>query len=80
MNWYNGNLILECWKENDTEKYIYYCYDESGVCGMYYNYQDCYFEKNKIGDIVAIYDNCGNLLCRYVYVESVTLLVKRDNN
>lgn len=65
--WYNGNLILECWKENDTERFIYYCYDESGVCGMYYNNHDYYFEKNILGDIVAIYDNCGNLLCRYVY-------------
>ena len=50
-----------------TENYIYYYYDESGVCGMCYNGSEYYYRKNIFGDVIAIYNNLGNLQCRYVY-------------
>ena len=65
--WNNKNLILETWVKDGTHHRIYYYYDESGVCGMNYNGSEYYFRKNIFGDIIAIYDNFGNLQCRYVY-------------
>lgn len=61
--WLSGNLMLERWGEN----YIYYFYDDSGVCGFNYNGTDYYYRKNTLGDVLAIYDKFGNLKCRYVY-------------
>lgn len=65
--WQNDNLIMERWMKNGEENYIYYHYDESGVCGMNYNGTEYYYLKNILGDIIAIYDTLGNLQCRYVY-------------
>lgn len=65
--WQNGNLIMECWTDNGVENYIYYYYDNSGVCGFKYNGEEYYYRKNIFGDIIAIYDNFANLKCRYVY-------------
>lgn len=65
--WLNGNLIMERWLKNGSEQYIYYYYDESGVCGMNYNGTEYYFRKNIFGDVLAVYDGLGNLQCRYVY-------------
>ena len=65
--WQNGNLIAELWKENETEKFIYYFYDESGVCGFYYEGQEYHYYKNIFGDVLAVYAANGDLLCRYVY-------------
>lgn len=58
---------MERWVKNGTENYIYYYYDESGVCGMNYNGTEYYYRKNIFGDVLAIYDSLGNLQCKYVY-------------
>ena len=65
--WQGNNLIMECWLTGSAENYIYYYYDESGVCGMCYNGSEYYYRKNIFGDVIAIYNNLGNLQCRYVY-------------
>ena len=65
--WQSGNLVMERWVKNGTENYIYYYYDESGVCGMNYNGTEYYYRKNIFGDVLAIYDSLGNLQCKYVY-------------
>ena len=65
--WQGSNLIMERWVKNGAESYIYYYYDESGVCGMNYNGTEYYYRKNILGDVIAIYDSLGNLQCRYVY-------------
>lgn len=62
-----NNLIMERWVKNDTENYIYYYYDESGVCGMNYNGTEYYYRKNILGDVIEIYNNLGALQCKYVY-------------
>lgn len=58
---------MERWLTGSTENYIYYYYDESGVCGMNYNGTEYYYRKNILGDVIEIYNNLGNLQCRYVY-------------
>lgn len=65
--WQSDNLIMERWVKNGTENYIYYYYDESGVCGMNYNGTEYYYRKNIFGDVIEIYNNLGALQCRYVY-------------
>ena len=65
--WQSGNLVMERWVKNGTENYIYYYYDESGVCGMNYNGKEYYYRKNIFGDVIAIYDAFCNLQCKYVY-------------
>ena len=65
--WQSSNLIMERWLKNGAESYIYYYYDESGVCGMNYNGTEYYYRKNIFGDVIAIYDSLGNLQCTYKY-------------
>lgn len=65
--WQGNNLIMECWLTGSAENYIYYYYDESGVCGMCYNGSEYYYRKNIFGDVIEIYNNLGTLQCRYVY-------------
>ena len=47
--------------------YIYFYYDQTGICGIKYNGTDYYFLRNILGDVVAIYDTAHNLVCNYVY-------------
>lgn len=65
--WQNKTLIMERWTKDGTENYIYYYYDESGVCGMNYNGKEYYYLKNIFGDVIAVYDDLGNLQCSYAY-------------
>lgn len=58
---------MERWLNGSAENYIYYYYDESGVCGMCYNGSEYYYRKNIFGDVIEIYNNLGTLQCRYVY-------------
>ena len=61
--WQDTDLRME----SENGKFIYYFYDETGVCGMHYDGSDYYFRKNLLGDIVALYDNTCALICKYVY-------------
>ena len=65
--WQGNNLIMERWLTGSAENYIYYYYDESGVCGICYNGTEYYYRKNIFGDVIEIYNNLGTLQCRYVY-------------
>lgn len=65
--WQRNNLIMEQWTKNNQENYIYYYYDETGICGMNYNGTEYYYRKNILGDVLAVYDKNGTLLCRYIY-------------
>lgn len=44
--WQGNNLIMECWLNGSIENYIYYYYDESGVCGICYNDSEYYYRYN----------------------------------
>ncbi len=59
-----GNQILA---EKRGSTVIHYYYDDSGVAGFEYNGQKYYYRKNLQGDIVEIYDSCGNRRCVYQY-------------
>ncbi len=63
--WQGDNLRME--KDVTSNSLIYYYYDESGVCGMNIGGTDYYYRKNMLGDICAIYNSVGELVCRYVY-------------
>ncbi|MBR1677338.1 MAG: RHS repeat-associated core domain-containing protein [Clostridia bacterium] len=65
--WQGNNLIMERWMSGSAENYIYYFYDESGVCGMCYNGSEYYYRKNIFGDVIEIYNNLGTLQCCYEY-------------
>ncbi len=54
-----GNQILA---EKRGSTVIHYYYDENGVAGFEYAGQQYYYRKNLQGDIIGIYDSCGNLL------------------
>ena len=59
-----GSQILA---EKRGSAVIHYYYDDSGVAGFEYNGQKYYYRKNLQGDILAIYDCCGNMLGEYKY-------------
>ena len=59
-----GNQILA---EKRGSTVIHYYYDDSGVAGFEYGGQQYYYRKNLQGDIVEIYDSCGNRRCVYQY-------------
>ena len=41
--------------------------NEDSVCGLYYNSEPFYFQKNLQGDIIAISDYWGDIVARYTY-------------
>lgn len=47
---------------------IWYIYDGTGeVSGFKWNGTDYYYVKNQVGDVTAIADTTGNILCTYEY-------------
>lgn len=46
---------------------IYYIYDVSGIAGLIYNGAYYLFDKNTLGDVVAIRNELGVILARYEY-------------
>ena len=65
-------------KRNGTM--IYYFYDESGVAGFEYGGKKYYYQKNLQGDVLGIYDDCGNLLGSYLYDARGKILAQSTNN
>ena len=66
--YYDGTQLL---MESKNGNRIWYIYGATGIEGMIVgsNYQDCvyYFDKNTLGDIVAIRDANGTIVARYTY-------------
>ncbi len=73
----NGSQVVgETWTDTDATHILMYLYDEQGApVGLKYRNStyingeyDCYFfEKNLQGDIVAVYNEAGNQIGRYIY-------------
>lgn len=59
--------ISELRRIGGTESYFYYYYDETGICGFNCDGVDYLFQKNFLGDVLAIYNKSGDLQCKYVY-------------
>ena len=53
--------------ENQNGMRIYYIYGVTGIEGMIYNYQTYYYDKNTLGDIVAIRNQQGEVVAEYEY-------------
>ena len=52
-------MIAQCYKEN--------IYDQTGIAGMIYNGSYYYYEKNILGDVVAVLDINNNEVASYTY-------------
>ena len=73
----SGRLIHETRAENYKMEYSYtreftYLYDESGMIGFTYSYdggtpQTYYYQRNLLGDVIAIYDTNGVKQAGYAY-------------
>ena len=68
--YWNGTQLLYENRKNGIGR-IYYIYGASGVSGMIcqegYSVKTYYFDKNTLGDIIAIRDESGDIVARYVY-------------
>ena len=66
--YYDGSQLL---MENRNGTRIYYIYGVTGIEGLIYNKnfqgEYYYFDKNTLGDIVAIRDDAGEIIARYEY-------------
>ena len=65
--YFNDNLLAEFKKDGDKDVFVYYRYDDSGVCGMNYDGTDYYFRKNIFGDIIEVYSSIGYLVASFSY-------------
>ena len=73
----NGSQLIGMrWTQGTTEYLTVYIYDDTGSpIGMKYRtsayaagvFDTFFFEKNLQGDIIAVYDEIGTLLCSYIY-------------
>lgn len=63
--YYNGTQLIA--ENREYEGRIYYIYDATGIAGMIYNYQYYYFDKNVLGDVVAIRNASGTVVGEYLY-------------
>ena len=60
-----GNRIHK--EERSDDKTLIYAYDESGIATITYNGTLYYVQKNFQGDIVALVNQSGNVVAKYVY-------------
>ena len=60
-------IIVERRVEDGAVKFVYYRYDDSGVCGMNYDGTDYYFRKNIFGDIIEVFAADGTSVATFVY-------------
>ena len=61
---YDGNNLIA---EKVGDKYFYFFYDESGVCGFRYENINYEYVKNIFGDIIGIYNEYGTHVATYAY-------------
>ncbi len=59
----NGNLI----KQADGTNTLAFVYDHSGIVGVKHNNATYVYRRNAQGDIIALLDNTGAVVVKYVY-------------
>ena len=78
----DGTKILrETWTKDGVAHSIVPMYDnEDSVCGIQYNGEPYYFQKNMQGDIIAIVDKDANTVARYDYDAWGVCSITEDNS
>ena len=64
--YWNGTQLLAEYNRT-TKEMKYYFYDQTGIAGMIYNGSYYYFDKNTLGDVIAIRDAYGDVIAKYKY-------------
>ena len=80
--YYSGTQLLAEYNKNTWEM-KYYFYDQTGVAGMIYEgrfggIRYYYFDKNTLGDVIAIRDDSGEVVAEYFYDAWGNILEERD--
>ena len=74
----DGTKVL---REEWSDNMLVPLYDnEDGVCGVIYNNEPFYFQKNLQGDVIVIYDRNTEVVARYTYDAWGKVLSVRDGN
>ncbi|MBR3810796.1 MAG: RHS repeat-associated core domain-containing protein [Agathobacter sp.] len=78
----DGTKILrETWTKDGVNHSIIPMYDnEDSVCGIQYNGEPFYFQKNLQGDIIAIVDKDANTVARYSYDAWGVCTIEEDSS
>ena len=63
--YYQGNNLVGIWRS--TANHMQFVYDQTGVCGTWYDGQLYSFIKNVFGDITGIIAGDGTLTALYEY-------------
>ena len=65
--WEGEKLVAEKTVNRGVIHFIYYRYDETGVCGMRYEGSDYFFRKNIFGDVIGVYTKLGEPVANFTY-------------
>ena len=65
--WEGEKLVAEKTVNRGVIHFIYYRYDETGVCGMRYEGSDYFFRKNILGDVIGVYTKLGEPVANFTY-------------
>ncbi len=65
--WEGEKLVAEKTVNRGVIHFIYYRYDETGVCGMSYEGSDYFFRKNIFGDVIGVYTKWGEPVANFTY-------------
>ena len=66
------HILSQCYQEDDSVDYLVYLYDGDMIIGVVHTAvpgatNTYYFERNLLGDVIAIYDTSGNRVGAYAY-------------
>ena len=66
------HILSQCHQEDDSVDYLVYLYDGDMIIGVVHTAvpgatNTYYFERNLLGDVIAIYDTSGNRVGAYAY-------------
>ena len=66
------HILSQCYQEDDSVDYLVYLYDGDMIIGVVHTAvpgatNTYYFERNLLGDVIAIYDTSGNRVGAYTY-------------
>lgn len=65
--WEGEKLVAEKTVNRGVIHFIYYRYDETGVCGMRYEGSDYFFRKNIFGDVIGVYTKLGEPVANFTF-------------